>query len=165
MRVLPKEMQRILEKQGPLCVAVNTDQGVIILLKTDELHMPGRNVPILHDYQLGVFPEGSIIRIYLEIYDRLGAEAPFQAQAFLNPASQADLILLQELCRQDHLDIHVTNTALETHYAKRVRQSPMTTCELHQLVRIAVKYNSLIPEERLDFEVVKKRHQAARHAV
>jgi len=159
--VFPPEMAEVLRNTGPLCVAAETNQGVVILLKTDELHMPESNVPILYQYEMGVFPEGSVIRVYLEIYDRPGA--PFQAETFLNPASQKDLILLQNLCRQDHLDIHVTNMALETHYAKRVRQSPIVTCELHQLVRMAVQYNSLIPEERLDFEMVKKRHQAARH--
>jgi hypothetical protein len=161
--VFPEELYRVLEGMDEVCLAVDTDQGVVVLIKTDHLHIPEGNVPILYQYELGVFPEGAIIRIYLEIYDR--PEAPFQAQTFLNPASQADLILLQELCRQDHLDIHVVNTAFEVRYAKRVRQSPMTASELHQLVRMAVQYNSLIPDDQLDFEMVKKRHQAARHAV
>lgn len=159
--VFPPETNALLQQAGALCVAVGTDQGVIVLLKTDELHLTEKSVPVLIEYELAIFPEGAGIRLYLEIYDR--PEAPFQAETFLNPASQADLMLLQELCRQDHLDIHITNLATETHYANRVRQSPMTTYELHQLVRIAVTYNSLIPEERQDFEMVKKRHQAARH--
>jgi len=161
--IFPDELYQVLQEVGPGCIAVNTDQGVVILLKTDELHLPEGNVPILYQYELAVFPEGAGIRIYLEIYDR--PETPFQAETFLNPAAQADLILLQELCRQDHLDIHVVNTAFEVRYAKRVRQSPMVVCELHQLIRMAVQYNSLIPDDRLDFEIVKKRYQAARHMV
>lgn len=161
MIVFSQEMTELLQQSGPLCVAVETDQGVIVLLKTDEIHLTERNVPILTQYELAIFPEGAGIRLYLEIYDRL--EAPFQAETFFNPASQADLILLQELCRQDHLDIHVVNTALEASYTKRVRQSRKVGAELHQLVHMAVQYNSLIPSEELDFEMVKRRHQAARH--
>lgn len=159
--VFPDVLYQFLQSVDSGCLAVNTDQGVVVLLKTDALHLPEGNVPILYEYALGVFPEGSVIRLYLEIYDR--PEAPFQAETFLNPAVQEDLVLLQELCRQDHLDIHVVNTAFEVRYAKRVRQSVKTTCELHQLVRIAVQYNSLIPADKLDFEMVKRRLQAARH--
>jgi len=152
--------QALLEQRGPICSALIVDGigSVIVKTSVSDIESFRGPVPILYRYELGRYPEGAAIRLYLEIRDQPGH--PYQLETFLNPGSDADLPLLHQLCRQEVLHIHFFDMQVQYVYSKSVRHRRQQRKELAELVRMALEHLEDIPTDRCDFPRVKARYQA-----
>jgi hypothetical protein len=157
---LPDDLRQALLKQpGPVCSALIVNDIGSVIVKTSASDINGFRgpVPILYRYELGRYPEGSAIRLYLEIQDR--PDEPYRLDAFLNPATDADLTLLRRLREQTELHIHFFNMKVRYQYSKSIRHRQQQRDELARLIRMALDHLQSVPMMQRDWTAVKTRYQ------
>lgn len=152
--------QALLEQRGPVCSALIADGigSVIVKTSASDIESFRGPIPILYRYELGRYPEGAAIRLYMEIRDR--PDHPYLLETFLNPGSDADLPLLRQLCQQEVLHIHFFDMEVQYLYSKSIRHRQQQRQELATLIRMALAHLEGIPTDRRDFNRVKARYQA-----
>jgi hypothetical protein len=87
MPELPNDVKRVLTAQpGTVCsmLVVNDLAAVVVKTARQDIESFRGPVPVLYRYELGRYPEGAAIRVYLEILDKPGR--PYQLETFLNLA-------------------------------------------------------------------------------
>jgi len=152
--------QALLTQKGPACSALIVDDVGSVIVKTSAADIAGFRgpVPILYRYELGRYPEGAAIRLYLEIRDQPGH--PYKMETFLNPGSDADLALLHQLCHQKVLHIHFFNMDVQYQYSKSIKHREQQRQELSSLIALGVAHLRSVPPSRRDWAQVKASYQA-----
>jgi len=158
---LPSDLrQAMIDQSGPVCsiLVVNGLAAVIVKLDSQDIESFRGPCPVLYRYELGRYPTGAIIRLYLEIRDKPGS--PYRMETFLNPGQGADLDLLTLLTEQAVLDLHFFDLGVEYIFSKRLRHRELNRRELTQLVAMAMDWLETIPQEQRDWQATKNRYQA-----
>lgn len=159
-KTLPEDLrQALLSTPEPVCSAliVNEIASVIVKVPPADIASFRGSIPVLYRYELGRFERGSVIRLYLEIRDRL--ESPYRIETFLNPAAEPDLELLQQLIRQKILDIHFFDMAVNYAFSKRLAHRRLQRQELKKLVDMALEHlETILPDQR-DWQAAKAEFQ------
>ena len=157
---LPDHLRRaLLMQHGPVCSAliVNDVGSVVVKTSASDSESFRGPVPILYRYELGRYPEGAAIRLYLEIQDR--PDHPYMLETFLNPASDGDLALLHRLGTQSELHIHFFDMQVQYQYSKSVRHRQQQRDELAQLIQMSLAHLATIPLAQQNWAQVKARYQ------
>lgn len=150
---LPYEIRKMLAAwPGAMATAIEVNGLAAIIVKaeradTDSAHRPG--VPVAFQSQLGQYPAGAVIRLYVEVRDR--PAAPLKFETFLNPAGAWDYALLRKLAGQETLDLHFFDMRLRYQYTKRIPFREVARRELAALLDLALAHNEAIPAAARDF--------------
>lgn len=153
---LPEELvQALLSEPGPVCSCLIVNDLATVIVKTHKWDIDSFRGPvgIAYHYELGLYPQGAGIRLYLEIRDR--PDEPYRLETFLNPGSEADLQLLHQLSHQDVLIIHLFDMRVDYQYSKQIQYRRRQRRELSSLVAMATEHLDGLPASSLDWAAVK----------
>lgn len=116
-------------------------------------------VPIRTQWELGRLDCGTVLRLYLVIFDR--PENPYRFETFLNVGAAEQLACARQLLDQATLPVHFFDSRTEYVFTKTIRQPEKQRQQLGQLVKQALQdWQDL--GEAWDFDRAKALFQARR---
>jgi hypothetical protein len=165
---LPSNLDQALaaKPMGMLVALVQPGQADV-LIKADERDIRAwRNLPVRWQWELGQYPTGAVLRLYLVVQDLQGRPL-FDGETFLNPASDADRPLIEALIDQPTINVHffAAQAGRQQHvnvrsagYRSHAAQAP----QIARMTRMADAHLASIPAAQLDFDAARQAMMADR---
>jgi hypothetical protein len=150
---LPADLARFLRSHRLACLLIGTVEGSAFVVKApgDEiagLHGP---MPVLLRHELYRHRTAPVICLLLRLYDRPPAALAFES--FVNVDDAGQRRDYGDLARQDRIDLHFYDEALQHRLAKQVPNSIRRDVPL--VLATALRLRARIPDDRFDFDRAK----------
>ena len=140
---LPDSLKEVLSQvEGPtvLAVGVNDLPAFIVRDNRRELrNLKRKDIPLLYQPQLSLYPTGAIFRMYIEVQD--DPDKPYRGESFLNPDSADDLDLLQLFAKEKALSYFFVDEQNLVVAAKQISISDATRQDTVGMIAQAIEHN------------------------
>jgi hypothetical protein len=161
--ILDPELRALMAKEKSAAVLWRDEaEGRTALLAktTDEdIESFRGQVPIQTRWELGRFACGSVLRLYLIIFDR--PDSPYRFETFINVGASEQLACVTKLLTQETLQLHFFDSRTEHVLTKEISNPPQQRSQLSELVTRAVQDHQDLGET-WDFGQAKALFQAQR---
>jgi len=127
---------------------VNDKTAIVVKLDRQTIEGFRGAIPIGYRPECGFYDTGAVVRLVLAIYD--DPNNPFGMDTFLNPGAPDDARLLDQLARQDALEIHFFDDGRADYiFSKRIAHRERSRRELKTMTAQAIAHNGKC--QHLDF--------------
>lgn len=136
--VLPLSYRTVLGEHDVMCAIAHVGAEAAIIAKLPGADIEGfRDVLVMYQYAVGLYPEGAVLALGLTFMD---SAEPFSMETFMNVAIQEDVALARMLTHQRYLTVHLFDEKIEYRYSKRLRHRIAQRFELVGLITTAVEH-------------------------
>ena len=156
---IPPAIKEAFRKIGGGCLAVETNEGIILLARASDVDVDGfANKPVTCRWQHFEMPTASLIRFHLTILDR--PQNPTHFATFFDIANPESGAILWKQLEQETLILVFLGDDLEQRFSIVLPFPDEQREDLRQLIARALDWLLRIPEEKRDFGLAKAQFQA-----
>ena len=154
---LPPDLTKFLESQRLACLLIGTERGSGFVVKAPGSEIEGlrRPMPVLFRQELYRHTTSPVIRLLLRLYDRPHANPPSSLafESFVNVDDEGQRQDYGELARQDLVDLHFYDEALQHRLTKQITNNLRS--DIPSVLATALRLRARIPHAAFDFDQAK----------
>ena len=154
---LPADLAAFLESQRLACLLIGTARGSGFVIKAPGSEIEGLRgpMPVLFRQELYRHTTSPVIRLLLRLYDRPHANPPSSLafESFVNVDDEGQQQDYGELARQDLVDLHFYDEALQHRLTKQITNNLRSDIPL--VLATALRLRARIPNAAFGFDQAK----------